>query len=467
MLLSGEQRPDGRSERRNHHLKHYLAGLVLLTAVSPAWSEPGVALLLDSRQPGQSQLSAAAKKCLSLLIRQNDLVPAQFSLVTVDAADPAAWAEWKQKYALKGSDLPALAFIERSGNRVTALHNLVRSYGSPLQAAEEAMRCAGVQNPDLLKVLRLRTAVHLDSDPPGAAISDGTNSLGLTPCDVELKPGHYRLTMSHPDCLPATRRVDLQLGQRSVLNVTLEAAPSRLVFDSTGVPLNITVDGRDYGPTPVSVDLPAGPHKLQASAPGFTTLTSTARAEPQKIVRVRLTPTPERVRVSWAGTDAQGFVTTSQMAPLINQGLSMAISRVGGFGLPWIPYSNPTQNVDIDKQAVRDLAQRTLTAQPRISVIDKDADCMVKLQVQADPNRAVAVAQVLDPKGAELRSFTAQRDMPSFTMDAAGSASVRVGEAAEEATRAAADWIAQNVHPAATAAPPEALQTMVEGPLTP
>jgi len=447
-------------------MKNQLVGLVLLAAVSPAWSEPGVALLLDSRQPGQSKLSAAAKQCLSLLLRHNDLAPAQFSLVTVDAADPAAWREWKHAYALTGGDLPALAFVTRSGNRVTALHNLVRHYAEPLAAAEEALRCASAQHPNLVKVIRLRTAVHLDSDPAGATITDGANVLGQTPCDLELKPGHYRLTVNHPDCLPATRRVDLQLGQRSVMNVTLDAAPSRMVFESAGAPLNVSVDGRDYGPTPVTVELPAGPHKVQAAAPGCLTLSSVTRAEPHKIMRVRLTPTPERVRVSWAGTDAQGFVTTSSMAPLINTGLSMAVSRVGGF-IPWLPYSNPVQNVDIDKQAVRDAAQRVLTAQTKLVMADKDADCALKLQVVADPNRAVAAVQVLDAKGLELRSFTAQRDMPSFTMDSAGSASVRVGEATEEVTRQAAEWIAQNVRPAETAAPAGAVQATVEGPLTP
>lgn len=450
--------------RKATQVKNYLVGLVLFSAATPVWAEPGVALLLDSRQPGQSRLSAAAKQCLTLLLRQQDLAPAQFSLVTVDAADPAAWSEWKRNYALTGSDLPALAFVTRSGNRVTALHNLVRHYQEPLAAAEEAIRCASAQHPNLVKAVRLRTAVHLDSDPAGATVSEGGNVLGQTPCDLELKPGHYRLTVNHPDCLPATKRVDLQLGQRSVMNVTLDAAPSRMVFESGGTPLNVTVDGRDYGPTPVSLDLPAGPHKVEASAAGFFTLSSVARAEAHKVMKVRLTPTPERVRVSWAGTDAQGFQTTSAVAPLLNTGLSMALSRVGGF-IPWLPYSNPVQNVDIDKQAVRDMAQRALTSQTRLAVVDKDADCALKLQVAADPNRAVAVAQVLDAKGAELRSFTVQKDMPSFTLDSAGAASVRVGEAAEEATRAAADWMAQNVKPTATTGT-GTVETTVEGPLT-
>ena len=84
-----------------------------LVLSAPLAAEPGVTLLLDSRNPAQARLSAQAKQLLLRLRAANQLQDVELSITTADWADPNTANRWRRDFALTGQELPALAVVRR------------------------------------------------------------------------------------------------------------------------------------------------------------------------------------------------------------------------------------------------------------------------------------------------------------------------------------------------------------------
>lgn len=418
--------------------------LIVLLAL-PVAAEPGIAVILDSRHSGQSELAARAKRFLYVLIRQNKLADYQLSLKTMDLAT-AEGRRFQRDFQLTGRDLPALGYYRRQGNRID-MRNLLRAYKDPLATAEIAFRCIQVDEPNLITSTTVWTGASLATDPPGARVLEGETELGVTPCQVSLAPGRRQLSLLHPDCASESVVLNLKAGDHLERSLQLTHSPAELSIESSGPPLDLVLNGQEVGTTPLTLPVQAGQHLLEASGPGVFPLELELRAEPQTRTQAILRPTPRQVRVGLAEIDADGYL----IGP--------------SYDLLPIPSGD---GVEFDDS---ELAQRLEARMDEadLRLVDSQApwDCAVKLDVDAWETSVTVQLTILDRAGETMQTLSAQRGMPWLTFNAQGAARKRALQMIDELTDGAASWIASNVQPTPLTAEEQAesLELRVLGPL--
>lgn len=392
---------------------------IFLELTLPSYSEPGVAIIYE---PGQTNLAGQAKAYLQRLIEQNALAPHQFSLRSVELSTPEG-RQFKRKYELTSVDLPALAYYQREGNRVT-LRSMVRAYRDPLKAAQAVFQHVQLEEPRLIQSATLFTGAEIRTDPPAARVLLGDTELGVTPCLVPLKPGDSRLRLSHPDYLGQSLRLQLKPGQVVKRELTLTPAASHLTIESQGATLEITLDGKPLGPTPVVVETIAGLRSLSASAPGYKTLNLEIPAQAQTSMQVTLLPIADQVGIAVGEVTADGYLI--------------------GRGFDSLPF--PTSGVELSAVDFADRLRKNLKDHHLVS---SGQDCTLNLNVDAWERFVKAELTILDRTGRPLHTLMAERAMPWLTLDEQGSARHRGVQLVDELSSEAVRWILQNVTPRA------------------
>ncbi len=405
-------------------MRLYALCLVVLLLL-PAAAEPGVAVIFDSRQPGQSELASRAKRFLYVLIRQNKLADYQFSLKTVDLATSDG-RSFQREFQLSGRDLPALGYYRRQGNRLD-LRNLLRSYKDPLAIAETAFSCIQVDEPNLISSTSVWTGASLATDPPGARVLEGDSELGVTPCQVRLAPGRRQLSLLHPDCAEETVVLSLKAGDHVERSLQLTHSPAELSFESSGPPLDLVLNGQSVGTTPLTLPVRAGQHLLEASGPGVFPLKVGLRAEPQTRTQAVMQPTPRMVRVGLAEIDSDGYLI--------------------GPSYDFLPIPSGDGVAFNDSELAQRLEARMDRADLRLVDPEAPWDCAVKLDVDAWETYVTVQLSILDRAGETVQTLSAQRGMPWLTFNAQSAARKRAIEMIDELTDGASRWIASNVQP--------------------
>jgi serine/threonine protein kinase len=104
--------------------------------------------------------------------------------------------------------------------------------------------------------------VEFLTDPPGAKVTvdSSADTTCQSPCTRSLPGGRHTLT-AELEGFNLARRIFTVPGEVSIF-ITLSRSMGVLVVTSTPSGSQVVVDGKDYGPTPASVRLTAGPHQL-------------------------------------------------------------------------------------------------------------------------------------------------------------------------------------------------------------
>lgn len=390
---------------------HRIALAILLSA--PLAAEPGVTLLLDSRNPAQARLSAQAKQLLLRLRAANQLQDVELSITTADWADAATSSRWRRDFALTGQELPALAVVRRQGNKIT-LDNLLRRYNSAPQAAEGAFRCLQLQSPNLVKQAQLRTGLSLTSEPSGAKVLvDGAES-GTTPCQVDLKPGHHRWAVVQENYQSYERNGNLELGQVLVQKVELLPLGAYLRIESSGVSIDFSLDNSPPAPAPALLDVKAGSHHYRAWAPGHYAAEGDVTVPPEQLTSLQIGLVPIRLRVALGNFQADGYTGYN--------------TRNSGSGRYYRTWEEPYQ-VTLDANPIKDKLRGALG---QFDLIDSDPDCVISLHIQSDKEHIRGVATLSDGRGQVRETVNANRDMPFLSFDEQGSAQKRALEVADD-----------------------------------
>jgi formylglycine-generating enzyme required for sulfatase activity len=111
--------------------------------------------------------------------------------------------------------------------------------------------------------------VSVRSQPAGAEVTAGGVFRGRTPVDVTLAPGvDHDLGLALQGYASATRRVPARAGERSTLVVALQ--PVLVAFTVQGEPTDaeVWVGGQARGRAPLTLQLPARPHRIELRHPG-------------------------------------------------------------------------------------------------------------------------------------------------------------------------------------------------------
>ena len=389
--------------------------LALLLTTLPVAAEPGVTLLLDSRQGSQRQLSAQTKRYLYLLRQANQLEEFQLHIASADWSDPAVAALWQRQFAVTSQELPALAVVNRQGNRFT-VENLLRHYQAPRLVAQDAFKCLQVSAPNLIRQIELHTGVALTSKPPGARLEVDGKEAGVTPCQLPLTPGNHRLQLILANHEPYLKQVHLEEGQTYAQDVVLVPQTAFLRVESGTVPVQISVDGGEPTATPLLVDLSAGNHHYVATAPGHYTAEGDLLITPERLTSVHITLVPVRLRVVLGRFEAQGYT-----------GVNTHSSGTGWRRTEWQePYE-----VFLDPAALQDKMRQGLT-RPDYDLVEADPDCVLSVEIRSSKEQVVGTATLADSQGKVRQTLSAERDMPFMTFDEQGSARRRADEVLDD-----------------------------------
>ena len=112
-------------------------------------------------------------------------------------------------------------------------------------------------------------SVAVRSQPAGAEVTVGGAFRGRTPLQVELAPGvEHDIGFALQGYSPATRRVAAEAGLRSTLSVALQPIMVALTVQGEPAEAEVWVDGAARGKAPVTLQLPARPHRVEVRRAG-------------------------------------------------------------------------------------------------------------------------------------------------------------------------------------------------------
>jgi hypothetical protein len=112
----------------------------------------------------------------------------------------------------------------------------------------------------------------LESTPAGAQVQiDGSHSGYVTPCTISgLTAGEHTLTLTKPDYVTESRRVQLRAGQRASLMIPMGEHRATVAVSSEPAGASVAVDGRETGRvTPVTLALSKGRHTVAVVKNGY------------------------------------------------------------------------------------------------------------------------------------------------------------------------------------------------------
>jgi len=153
--------------------------------------------------------------------------------------------------------------------------------------------------------------LHVESDPPGAAVSVNGETHGATPMDLgNLPVGSYEVKLELKGYQPKTQTIEVREDAlRADVKVALaRTAPATGTADFTSTPpgATVTVDGAKIGQTPLSgISLKAGARQVAVSEDGYDSWTGMLQIQPGQRSKidarlralVRETPPPAPVEV--------------------------------------------------------------------------------------------------------------------------------------------------------------------------
>jgi len=185
------------------------------------------------------------------------------------------------------------------------------------------------------KALLTHARLTIRSEPPGATVylkADG-ESVGTTPVTRWAEAGKYELRVEIEGRLPYKKALDLSKGGEHEFDVKLVAkdAPGTIVLEEVGAGVEVLLDGKKVGVTPLAEPLQAKPgaRNLTLTRPGHEPVRSLVRVPPGGEVAfaptfVPLPPPPGGEE----GSDGRALVPT---AGWIGLGVAAA-AGLGGVG---------------------------------------------------------------------------------------------------------------------------------------
>jgi formylglycine-generating enzyme required for sulfatase activity len=230
-------------------------------------AEPAVAAQVVTGKPPRSPVRwrrwagaiAAAAALVGVLVLVSMLEPVAVDIQPADARvrTPGTWLSL------------------HTGDRVFVMpgDHLLRAERQGYVPAEEDIT---VRDGELLLV-RLRLAklpgkLDIDTGGVAATVSADGAVVGRAPGEVEVPAGSRTITLRAPRYLDYVTTVEVEgASVRQELKASLQPAWGTLNISSNPAGARVSVDGREVGPAPASVDLDAGVRRIELAATGLKT----------------------------------------------------------------------------------------------------------------------------------------------------------------------------------------------------
>jgi hypothetical protein len=267
------------------------------------------------------------------------------SPVLADGELDEAKRHFEQAVALYGDGNfdAALAEFEAAGKlhpNPSLLYNIglcqkgLHRYGEAIATLEkfltDALAATAAQKSEANQLIADMKAVSgtvtLTITPEGAAVTIDKRDAGKAPLAPLLLPaGTHTVEVAAEGFVAARQELSVVAGAPLALTIALAAIPKTGKIKLT-VPhksAHIVVDGKEQGPSPVELELSAGGHQLEVSAPGWVTLRRdlVAAAGAQESVTIELqrpahTPVYKKWWVWTIGAVLLGGVVAAIAVPL-------------------------------------------------------------------------------------------------------------------------------------------------------
>lgn len=136
--------------------------------------------------------------------------------------------------------------------------------------------------------------ISINSDPVGATIFiDGKEIAEKTPYLGLLSPGNHTVKLSSAKYLPYERKIVMPETHDIEITLALvpeppKPGPAKVTIDSDPAGVEVTVDGKVAGKSPVTVELAAGNHVAVAKADGFRNLEERFKVAQGETVKFKL-----------------------------------------------------------------------------------------------------------------------------------------------------------------------------------
>lgn len=172
---------------------------------------------------------------------------------------------------------PGTALAFQSGgllNMLSGTHvvRAEREGYSPAQVTVDVK--SGAQSAPLarLRLAKLPGKLRIDTNGIAASVSVDGVVTGKAPGEIEAPPGSHTVTLRAPRYVDFVTSINVEgLGKRQNISATLQPAWGTIKVTAIPEGAQVSVDGRDMGVTPASIQADSGVRHLQISAPNLKT----------------------------------------------------------------------------------------------------------------------------------------------------------------------------------------------------
>jgi hypothetical protein len=406
----------------------------------PVSAEPGVAVLTDSKNAAVHSRAIEAQRCVKELRSRNKLDETTLPIILVDLSDPTKASYWAKEFEVRKNNLPALACIEKRGNKVAEIGTILNQFPNPMDASSTIFSALKKKMPEISAV-KLTTCLDIQTVPDGAEVFIDGQSQGNTPLpEVEVPPGKpVRLELRHPACEPWSETVTLKPAQVKQLKRELTIGKGALKIDSN-VKAEVFLDGQATaaGSTPMSLSqLVAGPHVLVCKANGCYAGTCSVDLTANKTTALSLTMEPVQTKFNIQVTGQGRHVSIQDDKRWLNNEYSN-----GMFGVDKIE-----KDLDVNSEPLKAFLIKNLQdSGSYVVLMGPGADYGLAASFSAtDGGGMEATMSLLDSQGKLLGSETVNKGGGFFGNWTASSDGVR--DLAQEAIREMLPKILAKVSP--------------------
>jgi serine/threonine-protein kinase len=130
----------------------------------------------------------------------------------------------------------------------------------------------------------------VNSNVPGAKFTiDGNSDPGwVTPSTISQPPGSHRVVISKDGYGEYEQTVDLEAGRTATINAQLSQEVGEIIVNTTPSGLEVIIDGKSLGPSPVHIAVPPGTHKYTVKRPGWEPYEGTVNVRNGATMSVRV-----------------------------------------------------------------------------------------------------------------------------------------------------------------------------------
>jgi hypothetical protein len=190
----------------------------------------------------------------------------------------AAMAEFQGAYGASGEPIVlynlGLTFkaLFRYGDAVDALERYLSESQARGQALSAERRAEVAKNIAEMKSLLADVTIVVRPAEALVRVDGRPVTMGIEGI-VKLGAGTHTVEASATDYASDHRDLTVVAGTPQMVSLTLVAIPhtGHVVITAAQIGARVSLDGRDQGPAPVEVELPAGGHQMEVTAPGYLT----------------------------------------------------------------------------------------------------------------------------------------------------------------------------------------------------